>query len=131
MIDTDQELAVQNVTLLNDFGSQISFTGRLMAENSTFDEASGVLTNEKVYENEKGVLAYGVVAAAAETRERRAYLIGGERDGARVISNGRLSITADTAELLTLLAMACAAQDEGHPEVECSHIVKTLKAANL
>ncbi len=131
MTDTDQERAVQNVTLLNDFGSQISFTGRLVAESSTFEETTGVLTNEKVYENEKGVLAYGVVAAASETRERRAYLIGGERDGVRVISNGRLSITAETSELLSLLAMAYAAQEEGHPEVECGHIVKALKAVNL
>ena len=131
MTGTDQERTVQNVTLLNDFGSQISFTGQLVAENSTFDEGTGVLTSEKVYENEKGVLAYGVVAAGSESRERRAYLIGGERDGSRVISNGRLSITAETAELLSLLAMACAAQEEGHPEVECALIVKSLKAANL
>lgn len=130
MTDAEKDVAVNSVTLLNDFGSQISFTGRLVAETSTFDEASGVLTSEKLYENEKGVLAYGVVAAQAETRERRAYLIGGEREGVRVISNGRLSITAETSELLTLLALACAAQEEGHPEVECGHIVKALKAVN-
>ena len=118
------------IALANDFGQDIGFTGSLAAENSHYDEKKGVLTNEKVFRNEEGAIAYGLVSAAGESKERRAYLIEEEREGMRVISNGKTSLPAYTDELLQLLALALDAQDHGEPEVECGHILGALKAVN-
>ena len=124
------EMAMHSVTLSNDFGEPISFTGRLVAENSHFDEKKGVLTNEKLYKNDEGVTAYSVVSAGNDEKERRAYVLEEGKDGRVVISNGKVALPADMDELLLLLALACEAQERGQAEVECSRIVSQLKAAN-
>lgn len=111
---TPQNLSQHNapraVSLPNDFGDPVGITGTLVAEDIHFSTGAGLLTVEKLYRSEEGAVAYGVIAASGETRERRAYLL--EEHGEHVFADccGRaLELPLD--DMYELLAMALQAED--------------------
>jgi len=93
------------VTLPNDFGKPLSLTASLVAEDIHFSTGSGVLTVEKVYRTPEGRVAYGIISASAENRERRAYSL--DDQGETVIAdNGCYCVELAVDDLYELLAMA-------------------------
>lgn len=106
----DQNSAPRAISLPNDFGAPVGLTGTLVAEDIHFSTATGLLTVEKLYRAEQGRVAYGVIAASGESRERRAYLL--EERGDHVLAEccGRaLELPLD--DMFELLAMALQAED--------------------
>ena len=98
------------VTLPNDFGDTVSLTGSLVAEDIHFSTATGLLTVEKVYRSAEGKVAYGIIAASGEGRERRAYTL--DDQGETVLAhNGLYELELPVNDMFELLAMALQAED--------------------
>lgn len=108
--NAEQTMGPRAVTLPNDFGDPLSLTGSLVAEDIHFSTATGLLTVEKVYKSPEGKVAYGIIAASGEGRERRAYLL--DEQGETVITeNGRYTLELPVNDMFELLAMALQAED--------------------
>ena len=106
----EQNLGPRPVTLPNDFGAPIGLTGTLVAEDIHFSTATGLLTVEKVYRSAEGKVAYGIIAASGEGRERRAYTL--DEQGETVIAdNGGCELELPVNDMFELLAMALQAED--------------------
>jgi len=106
----DQNIGPRPVTLPNDFGDPVTLTASLVAEDIHFSTATGLLTVEKVYRNLEGKVAYGIIAASGEGRERRAYLL--DEQGETVIAEtGRCTLELPVNDMFELLAMALQAED--------------------
>lgn len=99
------------VTLPNDFGEDMTLDGQLIGEEMYFDDNSGMLTMEKLYREDDGKLAYGIISAIGHARERRAYRVE-EREESCIASNGSLSLEFSYDELFELLAVAIEAEKE-------------------
>jgi len=98
------------VTLPNDYGKPISLTASLVAEDIHFSTTTGVLTVEKLYRSAEGRVAYGIISASGESRERRAYTL--DEQGETVIAeNGSFGVELPVNDLFELLAMALQAED--------------------
>lgn len=123
--DTDPILTVN---LPNDFGEDAAVTGRLIGEEMYFDDTTGMLTMEKLYRDEQGSLAYGIISAIGHARERRAYRIE-ERAESCVVSNGSLSLEFSYDELFELLAVAIESEKESVSR-QVSEQVRRRLAAN-
>lgn len=95
---------IHRVALPNDHGHDIRVEGRLVAEDMHFNNVSGVLTVEKIYEPEEGKRAYSVISAIGHTRRRRAYLMEEKGDNV-IVSNGSVSMEVPVDDLLYLLAL--------------------------
>jgi hypothetical protein len=107
---TEQAIGPRSVALPNDFGDPVSLTATLVAEDIHFSTATGLLTVEKVYKSLEGKVAYGIIAASGEGRERRAYLL--DEQGETVIAeNGRCTLELPVNDMFELLAMALQAED--------------------
>jgi len=102
---------ILNVNLPNDFGEDMAVTGQLIGEEMYFDDNSGMLTMEKLYQDEEGKLAYGIISAIGHARERRAYKIE-EREDSCIASNGSLSLEFSHDEPFELLAVAIESEKE-------------------
>lgn len=102
---------VLNVNLPNDFGEDMAVEGQLIGEEMYFDDNSGMLTMEKLYREEDGKLAYGIISAIGHARERRAYKVE-EREETCIASNGSLSLEFSYDELFELLAVALESEKE-------------------
>lgn len=114
------------VALPNDFGSAISFTGTVVAEDVHFNTASGVLTVEKLYGTPNGKTAYGIISASGDCRERRAYMLDDQGEFVHA-DNGTFALELPVADLHELLAMALQAADAD--ETIGDHM-QMLRAAN-
>lgn len=105
-----ENLGPRAVTLPNDFGDAVSLTGSLVAEDIHFSTATGLLTVEKVYRSLEGKVAYGIIAASGEGRERRAYTL--DEQGETVVAhNGLYELELPVNDMFELLAMALQAED--------------------
>lgn len=102
---------ILKVNLPNDFGQDISVSGQLIGEEMYFDDNTGMLTMEKLYRDEDGLLAYGIISAIGHARERRAYKVE-EREESCIATNGSLSLEFSYDELFELLAVAMEAEKE-------------------
>ncbi|CCH49455.1 hypothetical protein [Pseudodesulfovibrio piezophilus] len=102
---------VLNVNLPNDFGEDMTVSGQLIGEEMYFDDKSGMLTMEKLYREENGKLAYGIISAIGHARERRAYKIE-EQEESCIASNGSLSLEFSYDDLFELLAIALESEKE-------------------
>jgi hypothetical protein len=101
----------EEITLKNDAGADITFVGRLMAENSFYDEDTGVLTQQKIYTTNKNHQAYSVVSSDGRTKERRAYLL--KREGRLCrIHNGLFDVTVNADDVLTVVKGLCGITEE-------------------
>ena len=119
---------ILNINLPNDFGEDFAITGQLVGEEMYFDDSTGMLTMEKLYRDEEGKLAYGIISAIGHARERRAYKIE-EREESCIVSNGSLNLEFSYDELFELLAVAMEAEKEsGNHQV--SEQVRRRLAAN-
>lgn len=105
-----ETLGPRAITLPNDFGDAVSLTGSLVAEDIHFSTATGLLTVEKVYRSLEGKVAYGIIAASGEGRERRAYTL--DEQGETVVAhNGLCELELPVNDMFELLAMALQAED--------------------
>lgn len=102
---------ILNVNLPNDFGEDMSITGQLIGEEMYFDDSTGMLTMEKLYREENGKLAYGIISAIGHARERRSYRIE-EKEESCIATNGTLSLEFSYDELFELLAVALESEQE-------------------
>jgi hypothetical protein len=100
---------ILNVNLPNDFGEDVTVSGHMVGEEMYFDDNTGMLTMEKLYRDEDGLLAYGIISAIGHARERRAYKVE-ERESSCIASNGSLSLEFSYDELFELLAVAMEAE---------------------
>jgi len=108
--NNEQNIVPRSVTLPNDFGDPVSLTASLVAEDIHFSTATGLLTVEKVYRSLEGKVAYGIIAASGDGRERRAYVL--DEQGETVIAeNGRCTLELPVNDMFELLAMALQAED--------------------
>ncbi len=106
----EQNIGPRPVSLPNDFGNPIGLTGSLVAEDIHFSTATGLLTVEKLYKTAEGKVAYGIIAASGESRERRAYLL--DEQGDTVLAdNGSYVVELPVNDMFEFLAMALQAED--------------------
>lgn len=117
----------QAVRLANDFGEDLAVTGKLVAEDMHFNNANGMLTVEKLYQTQDGKRAYSVISAQDRARERRAYVI--EERGERcLVTNGSVVLDFLTDELLLLLSMALASEQNEALDSEYGHMIGKIAA---
>ncbi|WP_316896456.1 hypothetical protein [Pseudodesulfovibrio indicus] len=119
---------ILNVNLPNDFGQDIDVTGHLIGEEMYFDDGTGMLTMEKLYRDEDGKLAYGIISAIGHARERRAYRVE-EREESCIVTNGSLSLEFSYDQLFELLAVAMESEKESTGS-QVSEQVRRRLAAN-
>ena len=119
---------ILNVNLPNDFGQDLEVTGQLIGEEMYFDDNTGMLTMEKLYRDEGGQLAYGIISAIGHARERRAYRLE-EREDSCIVTNGSLSLEFSYDELFELLAVAMESEKESSSR-QVSEQVRRRLAAN-
>ncbi|WP_027720498.1 hypothetical protein [Maridesulfovibrio zosterae] len=121
--------AQKRVNLENDFGGQISFTGKIENESLNYNENSGELVSEKIYSTEQGRTGYSVVNGDGLKRERRAYLLEDQGETC-IVSNGSILLGLDTENLLTFFAKGLAAEAEQYSTDEIEYVKKQLEAVN-
>ncbi|MGE4290965.1 MAG: hypothetical protein AB7E32_02030 [Desulfovibrio sp.] len=96
---------VENMDIPNDHGGTIRVSGAILAEDMHFNDRTGMLTVEKVYDAGPGKMAYAAISAVDNQRDRRAYLI--EERGERCLaSNGSITLDLRSDDLIHLLALA-------------------------
>jgi len=83
---------MESVTLVDDEGGEVSFTGYLYDQTSFYDEKTGVLTKQRLYTTDDGQQAFSIVASDGNVKKRSAYLVRREGDVCR-ISNGSGEMT--------------------------------------
>lgn len=118
---------ILNVNLPNDFGQDLDVSGHLIGEEMYFDDNTGMLTMEKLYRDEEGKLAYGIISAIGHARERRAYRVE-EREDTCIVTNGSLSLEFNYDELFELLAVAMEAEKESSSRQVSEQIRRRLAA---
>lgn len=96
---------VLDVSLPNDKGKALQFKGELIGEEMCFDDDTGMLTIEKLYENDDNELAYSIISAIGHHRARRSYILSSDGD-AVTVDNGSLKLSMDIEPLLELLQHA-------------------------
>lgn len=119
---------ILNVNLPNDFGQDLDVTGHLIGEEMYFDDDTGMLTMEKLYRDEEGKLAYGIISAIGHARERRAYRVE-EKEESCIVTNGSLSLEFSYDELFELLAVAMESEKESSSR-QVNEQVRRRLAAN-
>ncbi|WP_320171433.1 hypothetical protein [Maridesulfovibrio sp.] len=124
-----KKAALRRVTLENDFGGAISFTGKLENESLHFNENTGELVSEKIYSTEQGRTGYSVVNGDGIKRERRAYLLEDQGEVC-MVSNGSILLGLETENMLTFFAQALAEEAELYSEDEMETLQKHLDAVN-
>ena len=112
------------ISLPNDFGGDVSFTGCLVKESSRYDEGTGVLTKEALYLTDDGWVAYSIIRAKGNEKSRSAYMMDKNEDGFRFITDGSVCFPVDENLLVEMLFAALAAQAEIKP------VNKNLAASN-
>lgn len=120
---------MEPITLPNDSGASLSFVGRLCAENSFFDEETGVLTQQKLYITNNGHTAYAVVRGDGRSKERRAYLIRREGQTCR-INNGLFDVTVNVRDLLLAVKGLCGLDESIQGEEFFQDMLDKDNAAN-
>lgn len=122
-----QGSGMEQITLDNDSGNSINFTGRLVGEHSYFDEETNVLTQQKLYVTSAAQQAYSVVTTDGKIKEKRAYLI--QREGQLCkINNGLFDVTVNAVDLLSVVKGLCG-MNEAITEEEFFCKVKDSNAA--
>lgn len=122
-----QKLVMEKVDLPNDHGGIIHVNGPILAEDMHFNDRTGMLTVEKVYDAGNGKIAYGTIAAVEDHRDRRAYVI--EERGERCLaSNGSITLDIPTGDLLHLFALALTQSRDSAAAAGLEHIQRKLAA---
>lgn len=96
---------VENVDLPNDHGGMIRVSGTVLAEDMHFNDKTGMLTVEKVYDLGNGSQAFAAISAVDDRRDRRAYTIE-ERQERCLVSNGSITLDLLSDDLIHLLSLA-------------------------
>lgn len=119
----------KRVTLENDFGGQISFTGKLENESLNYNEQSRELVSEKIYVTEQGRTGYCVATGKGNERQRRAYLLEDQGETC-MVSNGSILLGLDIDNLLTFFCAALAEEAGQYSQNELEYVKKQLEAVN-
>ncbi|SHN56200.1 hypothetical protein [Desulfovibrio litoralis] len=90
---------MKQVSLKNEFGEEVCFCGRMISENAHYDDVSGVLTRNCLYEKENGEYVYFIVSGSGEEKKSRVYTMRREGDSF-IINNGSLEMSIDDDVLL-------------------------------
>ena len=123
------DVPMTGITLKNDNGAEIAFTGKLYAEHSFFDEDTGIMTQQKLYVTSDGRQAYSVVSGSGDNKERRAYLI--KRDGRLCrINNGLFDVTVTSDHLVTVVKGLCGMTGISRYEDFFQKVTETDQAVN-
>jgi len=121
---------MEQVTIENDTGANITFVGRLYAEHSFYDEETQALTQQRLYVTSAGEQAYSVITSDGKVKEKRAYLI--KREGHLCkINNGLFDVTVNANDLLAVVRGLCGmSQDMDYEEFFSQEALDKSKAAN-
>lgn len=98
--------ALSPITLKNDIGPDITFTGSLYAETSFFEDDSETLTRQNLYRTTDGPHAISITSMDEQKRFRRAYLVDRTDDSCTLI-NGDTEIPMPIELLMTLTRALC------------------------
>lgn len=102
----DAATQMEQIVLENDTGANLSFTGKLYAEHSFYDEETQALTQQRLYVTNSGDQAYSVVTSDGKSKEKRAYII--KREGQLCkINNGLFDVTVSANDLLAVVRGLC------------------------
>lgn len=127
---SEKDLSVmEQITLENETGANITFMGRLYAEHSFYDEDSRVLTQQKLFITDKGHQAYSVVSSDGKMKEKRAYLIKREEKLCK-INNGLFDVTVNAADMLAVVKGLCGLSESLSYEDFFAKVQETDKAVN-
>jgi hypothetical protein len=118
---------MEHVCLKHDNGNDLSFKGHLFSECSWFDEESGTLTRQKLYQTESGDRVYHVVRTAGKTTTRNAFRLS-VREGDCVIFNGTSEMALPLDMLELALRKLCGIEDGKDLSIEVDDYMP--KAAN-
>ncbi len=119
--------SMEQVCLKHDNGPDITFTGRLFAESSWFDEESATLTRQKLYVTDNQEQVYYIVRGHGPERLRHAYRLSVQGDYC-VIYNGTTEMTLEFNLLMLAVRQLCGLDAEATPTL-CM-VEEMLKAAN-
>ena len=125
----DQLAAMEEITLQNDTGANITFTGRLVAENSFYDEETGRLTQQRLFVTSNGLQAYSVISSDGRDKERRAYIISRQGELCK-INNGLFDVTVNTRNLVTAVKSLVGLKDGVNAEELLDSLGNQEKAVN-
>lgn len=117
---------VLEVSLPNDFGKDLSVSGRLVGEEMYFNDDTGMLTMEKLYKDDSEAYAYSIISAIGHARERRAYTVKPGEENCRV-DNGTMQLDLNTDLLLELLTQAIESERNASSTVY-EHVRRKLAA---
>lgn len=93
---------MDSVTLVDDEGGEISFTGYLYDQTSFYDEKTGVLTKQRLYATDDGQQAFSIVASDGNVKKRRAYMVRRKGDLCTINNgSGEMSLPYDWLMLFT------------------------------
>ncbi len=120
---------MEELTLLNDVGADITFRGRLYSESSYFDEESGVMTRQRLYVTDQNEQIYSVVTSDGINKDRRVYRLQVDGEMCR-INNGLFDVTVQLGLLMTAVKGLCGLDDSGRSEEFLQTLEQTLNAAN-
>ncbi len=121
------EQSMESVCLKHDNGPDITFTGRLFAESSWFDEESATLTRQKLYVTDNKEQVYYIVRGTGPDRSRHAYRLTVQGDHC-IIHNGATEMTLEFNMLMLAVRQLCGLDAEATPTL-CM-VEEMLKAAN-
>lgn len=112
----DTAAKMEQITIENDTGANITFVGKLYAEHSFFDEETQALTQQRLFVTNSGEQAYSVITSDGKSKEKRAYLI--KREGHLCkINNGLFDVTVNANDLLAVVRGLCGmSQDVDYEE---------------
>ncbi len=125
----DKQQPLEEYTLRNEAGVEITFKGRLFSEGSYFDEESGALTRLKLYLTDENRQVYSVVSGSNTAKWRQVYTLHVEGDLCH-INNGVQDITLRTDMLLAAVFGLCGIDPNKAEELKAS-LEETLKTANI
>ena len=133
MSDTESRL-MEDVCLQRDNGADLSFRGRVFAENSWYDTEQSSLTRQKLYVTDSNEHVYSIINHQGEERQRRAYHLAVAEDHC-VVRHGNTE-TVLQFDLLMLAVRSLCGLGAGSDLSDAEHrtdmalLEKGLKAAN-
>ncbi|GFM36142.1 hypothetical protein [Desulfovibrio psychrotolerans] len=129
MSNEQAKAVMEEITLMNDVGADITFRGRLYSESSYYDEESGVMTRQRLYVTEQNQQVYSIVTSDGVNKDRRVYLLQVDGDMCR-INNGLFDVTVQLDLLMTAVRGLCGLDGSGRSEEFLQSLEETLRAVN-
>lgn len=120
---------MEEITLKNDVGGDITFMGRLYSESSYYDEETSVVTRQRLYVTDQNQQVYSIVASNGTNKDRRVYKLHMDGEMCR-INNGLFDISVQLDLLLTAVKGLCGVKNLAQSEEFLQTLEESLRAAN-